>query len=375
MNRLHFIYLVSIIAVSCNNPKIGNTASSKNQNIKNIENPKADSLVSVEKPFFLSFYYGMSWNSYDKALEKSKESNPLLFDEKNQLLLTTKSYSNPFILGKTIQPSGLQYITLIFANESNLRLAFREDLLSSSEKKVLIYTGNDEGVNMGGQIVPIPEVVRVKSNLSKYTKEYAANSLVGSSKTNSLYKTYVSRNYVKDISTKEDTDAQIFPTRDLGEAGNEFRYIPNGDLIVSEIIQLYQDKYGKYTFSESNKNLIYCHDYVLADSKQFGSSSTLGNKFQANNGLVDEINYSIICKSINRKYTWLKDDVKIELQYNIWIPSSKHIVKIRNPIITYIQIYYYPKLYLENINKNEQKGIGTPDSLSVKKMKETKDII
>ena len=253
MKRLQYFYLVSIIVVSCNNPKNVETAFSKNQNNKNIENLNADSLVSVEKPFFLSFYYGMSWNSYDKALEKSKESNPLLFDEKNQLVLTTKSYSNPFILGKTIQPSGLQYITLIFANESNLRLAFREELLSSSEKKVLIYTGNKEGVNMVGQIVPIPEVVRVKSNLSKYTKEYAANNLVSLSKTNSLYKTYVSRNYVKEISTNEDNDAPIYPTRDLSEAGNEFQYIPNGDLIVSEIIQLYQDKYGKDTYSESKK--------------------------------------------------------------------------------------------------------------------------
>ena len=113
----------------------------------------------------------------------------------------------------------------------------------------------------------------------------------------------------------------------------------------------------------------------MADSKQFGSSSTFGNKFQPYNGLVDKINYSIICKSIIRKYTWLKDDVKIELQYHIWIPSTKHIVKIKNPIITYLLINYYPRLYFENINKNGQKGTDTPDSLSLKKIKDTKDII
>jgi hypothetical protein len=329
-----------------------------------------DPVYVPEKPFFLSFLYGNTYSEFYTNLDKSKDANPSMFDNEGQLILATKSFKHKFKIEPSFGRSNLQYINLILMDFIPLDLSFKENLLNVSEKYVYIYTGENEAMNIGGMVVPTPEIVRVKDNLAKYTREYAANKFIQATETGSLYKTYKSIYYTRAINSRP--SSEFFLSNDNNPSP---QYLAKGDSVIKELIDLYKDKYGLFTIEENSYNFLNCLKYTLTDSEYAKSNSLGGNRFKPQQGIVDEIEYSLPCKSKTYKLNWTTNDLSVELFYCKEFFNEKYTIKEKGPFITSCSIKYIPKKYFEELENEKTKTGDNKDSINTVKIQKTKEII
>jgi hypothetical protein len=358
---LFLVFIIILLASSCNNP---------NSTISSINIKSNDSLLTSQKPFFLNFQYGNTFKEFYDNLEKSKKTNPSMFDEKDRLILASKRFKNSFKIEPFYGSSNLQYIDLIMEKLRTVDLTFNESLLEVDEKQVYIYSGGNQAIEIGGQVAPIPEIVSVKDNLAQYTRTYAANRLVQSSESGSQYKTYVSKYYTRDINSSSIPYLFLSRTDDYG-----FHYIENGDSVILELIDLYKEKYGPYITELVNSNFLYCLKYILTDSEYAKSNSLGGNRFKPQQGIVDEIEYSLPCRSTTFKLKWTVNDIIIELLFSKWFLNNKIRIEEKGPFITSCSIKYIPKKYFEELDKEKTKDEINKDSINQTKVQKTKEMI
>jgi hypothetical protein len=336
MKKTYFIFLalmLLLIWVGCNN-----STDNKTKTTEIIQIETKDTLIPK---IFLDFYYDMDHYAFNSMREQVKKDHPENFDNNGNFLLQTKSIDLKFMLDPLIIGDKLKTMSLWLIGEKK-----KLDLKNGPKKEVVIFTGKMKNVSVNKMNLKVQDKKVLTSEISHINLPYAKELMGNRHGMVPGFEEFTSWLSTIEPKTYWDCDG--------------YTYFEKGNLICSELIKLFSDKYNSPIKKDSTYFSYYMSGYRLKD---------IDAPRNPNYGDIFEIRFKHNIKTLDSKYTWQLPDRVITINVTKGLIDKQTTESSNTGIITDIKIIYSPKKYPE-INDSERIKKNKTDSLRIQKSKE-----
>lgn len=319
------------ILIGCNTT----LSEDKTNSIADLVEPK-DTLFPK---LFLDFYYDMGYYEYKTIYEQVIKDHPENFDENGHFIIQTENISLKFDLNPSLTENKLKYITLSLVGEKT-----KLDLKKGPKKEVVILTGKLK--NSSIESLKLPEHKVLSSEISQITLTYAIDLLGDRYGLVPRFEEFTS--FLANVETQMYWDCE------------EYTYFDNGNLILSELIKLFTNKYDSPVKKDSTYFSSYKSGYRIKDSDVPRYPSY---------GDIYEIRFLHRIRTIERSYTWQHANKFIIIKITQGLIEPLSLKASTTGIITDIKIIYAPIEQPEYLDSTRIIKART-DSLRIRKSME-----